>query len=204
MGVAMDSQAHSKPRRKILFRAVVITALLVLNLVILIAGHGQALQHVVHSFEHALRSVDPFVIVAYLWSNLTDIYFCFDMDCARRRVAGYDQLLGSFSILGIILYAVSFGIVGLAWSGWSDQRGGRVPTFVGFWVVVLGGTALAWAMRLMLLILTAAFGIAVGFVLWIDSLVIGILTVFLHGHHLFHQARDAGAAIKSASQSLKD
>jgi hypothetical protein len=89
-----------------------------------------------------------------------------------------------FTLLGLVLFAVAFAVIGLAWMLIDDSS--RPPAFVGFWCVVFGTTALVFVLRLLLLGLTLTLGAALGFLAWINGIVMGAVAGWLHLRHLRH------------------
>jgi hypothetical protein len=59
--------------------------------------------------------------------------------------------------------------------------------------------AVAFPLKYLLIGLVSVLGAAVGFIAWIDGIVIAVMEVFLHVHHVYK----AGAEVKEAASDLR-
>ena len=199
--------AHNPPpsRKKAILYCIYAIVLLLLNVILLISGHRDELSHIAYSFEDSLRAVDPYYVLGYAVKSWAPWNWCFSsssqcVEQARQRLHDFDQFWSSFSVLSIVLYAVAFAAAGIAWMAWSDgytaKSGDRIPTAVGFWAVLIGASAITWILRLLLLSLTLVFGWVLGFVFWLDAVVLSVAGWFMHGRDLLHGFRQVGGAIQ--------
>jgi hypothetical protein len=159
-------------------------ALLVANVMVLLSENAKDLQEISNYCYNALNAIDPFVLTRCWWNH----------SCGGETIENIVK--GGWLLLA--LFAVSMTVVFLVFGDYAKDGVQRI-----FAAIVLSGLVavpLKWA----LMILTAGFGAAMGFIVFINiSIVAGSAAVALHVYHVRKSARDVRKAAKEAAEAFK-
>ena len=196
-----NRQSKSKTRR--IVYAITAVSLLVLNIIVIIHENADTISHWTQRSYEALRSVDPFFVLAFwldvsfhgLLSNLLSCNFHWQREPEHFLCSlfGFTKSPGevwaSLFPLSIIMFVVCYGV---AWFILDEIRKANVIT------IMFLGAAITWLLRGTLMGLVYAFGWIVGFLATANAAIVAAVVICLHGRDWYHQIRGAVGAVKDA------
>ena len=92
---------------------------------------------------------------------------------------------------------IAYGVLDSIPGGRATSRGAQL-----LWAIVLSGFV-GFPLKWLLMGLTAAFGAAMGFVLWIDAMVIAIIELFLRIREVRREFAEAKRAAEDTAETFK-
>jgi hypothetical protein len=177
----------AKPNSKKILRLVYAIVLLAFTVVGAFAGHAEHLRELADDFYSALNVIDPFVITARWWNHTF-----WEWETLHDLTQG--GLLAGVILAGAV--AIGYHVLGAVWTT-------NVEAHKKLWFSFLLSGLVAFPLKMILLGLTAAFGMAMGFVIWINAMIIGIIELFLVLHHVHKGASAVKAAAQEAAAVIK-
>jgi hypothetical protein len=182
---AVSTPDAAKPNFKKVLRLVYAIVLFCFTVVTAVAGHAEHLRELADDFYSALNVIDPFVITARWWNHTF-----WEWETVNELTQG--GILAAFILAGAV--AIGYRVLGEVW---------QVEAHKKLWFSFLLSGLVAFPLKMILLGLTAAFGMAMGFVIWINAMIIGIIELFLVLHHVHKGASAVKEAAKEAAQVIK-
>jgi hypothetical protein len=177
----------AKPNFKKVLRLVYAIVLFGFTVLTAVAGHAEHLRELADDFYSALNTIDPFVITARWWNHTL-----WDWDTVHDLTQG--GLLAAFILAGAV--AIGYRVLG-------EVCTANVEAHKKLWFSFLLSGLVAFPLKMILLGLTAAFGMAMGFVIWINAMIIGVIELFLVLHHVHKGASAVKEAAKEAAEVIK-
>lgn len=170
-GLGEDMEAHgpAPSKRRLLFRAILLSVVLVIELIVLVADKKDYIVPFLESSQRALYAVDPFIVAKY-WLRITptctpSAMFPSAFDVLRNRPVSDEQfakqaeywqcleqqrrikdngvfaVFSDLSVLSLILALLSYGLFAIGWLYWRTKNNIPFGASGGLIPVLVGGTA---------------------------------------------------------------
>jgi hypothetical protein len=185
-------------RARAVWRLIYVSALLFITLVVSISGTKEELTHLIQYIESGLEQVSPgylgYSVLHGFWTGLARLSGHLPPISEQDRLL-YEQIEPpprSGGWVGIIVLSIAFAIA------YKSQAGGHpVMRVVG---AIFSSSVVAFLLKWLLILFVYGLGAFIGFVGWLNALVVTVMETSLHLLHIYKGGKEVGDAVEEVGK----